>query len=449
MNTVMTTRKTKRTADEESVSILDGLKNSLQKMELRPGATKMRTQVRHARITQKLHSQIASAAEPAETTALANTDGAEDELDDATYEFPSNDDPTEDTCTDADMSMGLDLDDENALETPGVLQSLNTNTSLYKDFVNTPKELNEPDGESDYCPSDVDTADIHLSRKILATQRAQKYCQRAHTTFSDLCRFHYTPPMTPPSGYWIARLSKYNLERKRWANKGPVLVYFLEDWPARFVGNYLYGSRSVAFNIQLFETLEKFYSVHDSRITINTQGHNTISKAYIQTESVPLNSYFPEAATHGNLPVYKCESVIVPENEQVPSLISLCFQNQQDAYHVTQYTSNLVMACRSIAIAKRVATFVQPHKVAGHPNHATVISSYSNDGEFTQKLAANGLYYFPQYNSMKGTVDDFTKCIWCGTEFPPFPSSQCNINVIHAEGEAAERLNCPYVGLRC
>ncbi|OAJ35958.1 hypothetical protein BDEG_20180 [Batrachochytrium dendrobatidis JEL423] len=392
----MTTRKTKRTADEESVSILDGLKNSLQKMELRPGATKMRTQVRHARITQKLHSQIASAAEPAETTALANTDGAEDELDDATYEFPSNDDPTEDTCTDADM-------------------------------------------KSDYCPSDVDTADIHLSRKILATQRAQKYCQRAHTTFSDLCRFHYTPPMTPPSGYWIARLSKYNLERKRWANKGPVLVYFLEDWPARFVGNYLYGSRSVAFNIQL----------HDSRITINTQGHNTISKAYIQTESVPLNSYFPEAATHGNLPVYKCESVIVPENEQVPSLISLCFQNQQDAYHVTQYTSNLVMACRSIAIAKRVATFVQPHKVAGHPNHATVISSYSNDGEFTQKLAANGLYYFPQYNSMKGTVDDFTKCIWCGTEFPPFPSSQCNINVIHAEGEAAERLNCPYVGLRC
>ncbi|KAJ1330772.1 hypothetical protein BSLG_009224 [Batrachochytrium salamandrivorans] len=437
------TRRCKRMAegdnDDETGHMFDGINTSLQKMVLRSDASKLRVQARRSIKTHYSQPDVmASAAENPSNVSVAHfnlADDDDDEENDATYESASNDEASEDTCTEADTSMGLDLEDDvTALHEVNTSASIGAQDIVYSNLNDPPKETADSDGASDYCPSDIDSMETFSSRRDLIVHRASKYHERAQSTFANLCRVHYTFPMTPPTSYLVAKLSKYNLEKRRWADKGPVLVYFLEGQPTRLVSNYLYGSRSVAFNIQIFETLEKFFNLSGARITINTQGYNTVSKAYIQTEAVPLESYFPGQISHGSLPIYKCDSIIVPENEQMPSLISLRFRSSKVAESITQTISHLVGSCRAAAIAQRSATFAQPLPVIGHPMGATSISFYSAHGEFTNKLAASGLYYYPQYNKMTNTVDDFTKCVWCGTEIPPFSSPECDVDAIHGEG---------------
>lgn len=56
--------------------------------------------------------------------------------------------------------------------------------------------------------------------------------------------------MVPQDGNaWMCTLSRYN-RQGRWVNKGPVFLHFLSDTISRLVGNYMYGTKSIALNFQ-------------------------------------------------------------------------------------------------------------------------------------------------------------------------------------------------------
>ena len=56
--------------------------------------------------------------------------------------------------------------------------------------------------------------------------------------------------VTPPDMYWIAQMQRFNLEERRWVNKGPVLLYLLQgSSECQLVGNYLYSTKSIAMNL--------------------------------------------------------------------------------------------------------------------------------------------------------------------------------------------------------
>jgi hypothetical protein len=48
--------------------------------------------------------------------------------------------------------------------------------------------------------------------------------------------------LSPNTSYWLARMARYSKVESRWVDKGPIMLYFLEDNSApRLVANYLYG----------------------------------------------------------------------------------------------------------------------------------------------------------------------------------------------------------------
>ena len=71
---------------------------------------------------------------------------------------------------------------------------------------------------------------------------------------------YLTSQGTRPAQFYLAQMSKFNQEEKRWVNKGPVLLYIYAqaDKPPQLVANYLYGTKSVVINMTLWEFWERY-----------------------------------------------------------------------------------------------------------------------------------------------------------------------------------------------
>lgn len=105
------------------------------------------------------------------------------------------------------------------------------------------------DGASDFFPSDCEDDEEVVTHTRLNRHSAQKYYERGSRAFHSILGTSGTTQVQPP--HWISTLHKYSVEERRWVNKGPVLLYFVQfGTRIRLVANYLYGIKSIALNME-------------------------------------------------------------------------------------------------------------------------------------------------------------------------------------------------------
>lgn len=194
-------------------------------------------------------------------------------------------------------------------------------------------------GASDFYPSDNDS-DLPSQYRFTDESRL-KYLNRAQKMISDWqdgwnarsCQFTSgSAPVNPgfagPGNAWIAEMKKFNSQEKRWVSKGPVLLYFLAEPCQRLVANYVYGTKSIAMNLRIYEHMEKYISTKSNQktIIISSMGSNSIVQATVDCQTVPMQQFFgTQMAELDNVFVSKCESSVCSVPEPESSIWGLSF----------------------------------------------------------------------------------------------------------------------------
>lgn len=160
---------------------------------------------------------------------------------------------------------------------------------------------------------------------------------RAQQTFQDIIAWfpkNY-PGRQLPTKYWVASMSKFNTEERRWVNKGPVILYYLaamgDAAPLQLVANYLYSTKSIALNFRVFEHMGIYAQWPSSSrsMVFSTCRFNFNIQINTQSVKVPLSYFFPGVESFNFLPVFKCESFGSAIQEDNASIFSLKFLSGQ------------------------------------------------------------------------------------------------------------------------
>jgi hypothetical protein len=106
------------------------------------------------------------------------------------------------------------------------------------------------DGASDYIPSDEGEGPEDDERTNgQKPNLVEKLRERAQKMLRSNDRGQYFG-LDQYTQYWVVLLYRYNLDKSRWVKKGPVIMYFVDADKPRLMGNFLYGTKSSAFDIQ-------------------------------------------------------------------------------------------------------------------------------------------------------------------------------------------------------
>jgi hypothetical protein len=100
---------------------------------------------------------------------------------------------------------------------------------------------------SDYHPSDEGEGPEDAPNVMIP--KRGKYLNRAALMVQtpEVANFIGLQPNSP---YWVIKLARFSVQEKRWVNKGPVMLYFLNhNNTPRLVGNYLYSTKSICIDI--------------------------------------------------------------------------------------------------------------------------------------------------------------------------------------------------------
>ena len=219
----------------------------------------------------------------------------------------------------------------------------------------------------------VDSDDDNEAPRTKWTSLAKKYTERAFKMITDWnsdASIGQRAPPNPADNAWIVRLAKFD---EKWASCGPVMLHFTLDEPQRLVGHYLYGTRSVALNMVLFEELnisrtgQRFFIPNSIRksITLSTMGRNTIINSEIHLTPIEIEP---------RVFITKCTHLPTPVAEPSATNIHFKFNCSQSfdsfAHKFLLYIQKLVEK----NILARCNTFISPQPV------------YSNTGTRTSKF---------------------------------------------------------------
>lgn len=145
----------------------------------------------------------------------------DDDEDDSTYEGSETEEESEFT-EECSMEIAAEQQEEDI-------------PNLQKDPVML--DHNEEDGASDYHPSDEGEGD-EVQPQI---QGPEKFKARAKMLLS------YMGLDIP---FWVVKMAKFSRSENRWVNKGPVVVYFVNEKAPRLQGNYLYGTKTLCIDMK-------------------------------------------------------------------------------------------------------------------------------------------------------------------------------------------------------
>jgi hypothetical protein len=219
-------------------------------------------------------------------------------------------------CRLKQINQGIETDDDDTYE-----QSTSLEESTMDDLEEEELELIQfehplnDDDCSDYYPSDHEALALNERTRNKYTNRAIQ----AVKTWTVLPR----DPLVN-GNIWIAQIYKSS---KRLVPKGPSLIYFVNDTPLRLCANYLFGTKSIAFNICLYEFMHpRYVSVSNRTITFTSLGRGAVNHAEIHSEVVPLNEYIPQADS--NVRVLKCTSNVTAIPEPHAQIWSLEFLDE-------------------------------------------------------------------------------------------------------------------------
>ena len=191
-------------------------------------------------------------------------------------------------------------------------------------------------------------------------------------------------------------------------------------------------------------------------VTFSSMGHNAVVDADITTEAVPLASISPIMNEDlKGLCVLKCTSHLKSVLEDRGSIWSFKFHSSQGLLINVEALAFIVALKQHLVTVKRQAclgrleTFYTPQPILNNAGRRIgelcSTSPYGAEKAFTEKMAAQGLYYFPISLDGGSTVQALTRCSWCQAVVGPFQSVDENIKEKHKQQSEAVALSCPHV----
>lgn len=108
------------------------------------------------------------------------------------------------------------------------------------------------------------------------------------------------------------------------------MIYFINvpGEPKRLIGNFLYGTRSVCMDLQLYENMDCYWRhLQGNRLQFSSFGHNAIIHADIVTEKVSA-----VCDSSHSIPLYECKSVISSRQEPSSTCFTLKFLSHESNF---------------------------------------------------------------------------------------------------------------------
>ncbi|TPX47475.1 hypothetical protein SeMB42_g03289 [Synchytrium endobioticum] len=301
------------------------------------------------------------------------------------------------------------------------------------------------DDASDYYPSDDEDEISSLPRNRLTLDtnvfdaRANPHIQEMQARFGNLVEC------------FVATMSKYNTDKGRWVQKGPVVISVMVVFPARITASYMYGTKSLALNLRVFPILDYIMNVNRLRVLFSTFGVNAINTTATQVFETTIGDFYPSMAGDATKIKY-CQSDIIPIQEERGSPICFKFKNCTFA---TRFVNDVNACChseRQRLEEERRRSFLDPQRV--HSCHSSAVSTtqrvelncpYRNYADWIDTFVANGWMYFPLEDDIKGTFYNnlCTICQFCRVIFTGW-IDRVDVPLKHRELAISSGRVCPF-----
>ncbi|KAI8894733.1 hypothetical protein BC833DRAFT_603825 [Globomyces pollinis-pini] len=347
----------------------------------------------------------------------------EDDMSDSTFELHSGSESGSD-------SDSIEMDEEVMVDTTEELKPHGIDTGNSK-FSEYDTETVIPDYEPTHLgPSDQGHSDYYSSDDGDGPDVGTMYPKKKDYKLRAQNMLTFLPPI---QHHWVIKMARYNSNERRWVNKGPVMIYFIHhaNEPVRLIGHYLYSTKSICFDIQLYEFF-KFFIKHypSNRIRFSTFKQNGVKSATIQTNAILMNQQ----------KIFQCRSVIEMVQEDHASLFDFKFINQQDYMLFGECLDVALGIVHQREFQRRLDSYTLPIRVS---NKLVAQSTYIQSPDFVNQLCTSGLKFNPSV--IHGLVCETVQCVWCGCVLGPFDNI-VDVNEIHCKAHGAGyHVTCPFI----